>query len=143
MAAICADGRWRGAVPAAKVSTTIMRPPQQGQRCVGVGAVSPASSLLSVRFVAAASAVAASSSWRARAMHVAALAVGEQAVVADAVEARGQHVQQEAADELGTRERHRLAAARGRRRGSPSSGSVTPSSSQAISRLLEMATRWV
>ena len=62
-----ADGRWRGAVPAAKVSTTIMRPPQQGQRCVGVAAVSPASSLVSVHSVAAASAVAASSNWRARA----------------------------------------------------------------------------
>src|SRR5438046_2958178 len=35
-------------------------------------------------------------------------AAGEQAVVADAVEAVGQHVEQEAADELVGRERHAL-----------------------------------
>src|SRR5580693_7474515 len=37
-------------------------------------------------------------------------AAGEQAVMADAVEAVGQHVDEEAADELGGRERHRLEA---------------------------------
>src|SRR5512147_514652 len=61
MAAISVDGRRRGAVPAAKLSTMIIRPPQEGQRCAGVGAVSGASLSLSVRSVAAASAVAASS----------------------------------------------------------------------------------
>src|SRR5512144_214312 len=50
-----------GAVPAAKLSTMIIRPAQEGQRCAGVGAVSGASLSLSVRSVAAASAVAASS----------------------------------------------------------------------------------
>src|SRR5258708_10321637 len=37
-----------------------------------------------------------------------AVAIGEQAVVADAVEALGQHVHEEAADELVSCERHRL-----------------------------------
>ncbi len=41
---------------------------------------------------------------------VAASAVGEQAVVADAVEALGQHVDEEAADELVRCERHGLVA---------------------------------
>jgi len=41
---------------------------------------------------------------------VPALAVGEQAVMTDAVEARRQHVEEEAADELGGGEGHRLVA---------------------------------
>jgi hypothetical protein len=41
-----------------------------------------------------------------------AVVVGEQPVVADAMEAPGQHVHQEPADELVRRERHRLPAAR-------------------------------
>ena len=36
--------------------------------------------------------------------------VGEQAVVTDAMKARGQHMQQEAADELLARQRHALVA---------------------------------
>ena len=39
-----------------------------------------------------------------------ALAAGEQAIVADAVEARGQHVHEKAADELVGGERHHLIA---------------------------------
>src|SRR5262249_24318454 len=41
---------------------------------------------------------------------VGALAAGEQAIVADAVEARGQYVHQETADELVGGERHQLVA---------------------------------
>ena len=41
-----------------------------------------------------------------------AVAVGEQAIVSDAMEALGQHVDQEATDELVGRQRHRLVAAR-------------------------------
>ena len=47
-------------------------------------------------------------------------AIGEQAVVADAVEAAGQHVDEEAADELVAGQRHDLLARRGPWRGSPS-----------------------
>jgi len=39
------------------------------------------------------------------------IAIGEQAIVADAVEPLGQHVHQEAADELVRGERHRFPAA--------------------------------
>jgi hypothetical protein len=53
--------------------------------------------------------------------------IGEQAVVADAVEAGGQHVDEEAPDELG----------RGQGQGLVT---ITP---LAMSRLLLMATRWV
>ena len=37
MARVGATGRYRGWVPRAKVSMMIMRPPQQGQGCAGVG----------------------------------------------------------------------------------------------------------
>src|SRR5882757_5452409 len=56
---------------------------------------------------------------------VGAPAIGEQAIVSDAMEAAGQHVDEKAADELAARQRHDLL------------------SSRAISRLLAMATRWV
>ena len=56
--------------------------------------------------------------------------VGEQPVVADAMEAAGQHVQQEAAHELVGRERHGLVARACPWPDSPSSGSVTPRSSR-------------
>ena len=49
------------------------------------------------------------SSSRARAMF-SALTAGEQAIVADAVEARGEHVDQETADELMCGKRHHLVA---------------------------------
>ena len=69
-------------------------------------------------------------------------AVGEQAVVADAVEAVGQDVDEEAADELVARQRHDLVPL-------ASLGAVVlppegdAASSRAMSRLLAMATRWV
>ena len=73
---------------------------------------------------------------------VGALAAGEQAVVADAVEAVGQHVDQEAADELAGGERHHLVAL------AALGAIVLPFEGdavvvEAISRRLEMATRWV
>ena len=51
-----------------------------------------------------------------------AVTIGEQAIVADAVEPLGQHVQEEAPDELVRGERHRLPAVGRERDGSPSSG---------------------
>ncbi len=69
-------------------------------------------------------------------------AFGEQAVVADAVEAVRQHVDQEAANELVGGERHELVAIAAL--GAivlPSEGDAVRS--KAIRRLLAMATRWV
>ena len=53
---------------------------------------------------------------------VGAMAVGEQAVVTDAMEAGREDVEQEAAHELADVEAHDLAADDGRSRDSPSSG---------------------
>src|SRR3974390_1601223 len=66
---------------------------------------------------------------------------GEQAVMADAVEAVGENVHQEAANELVGCERHHLVAGR-------SFGAIVfvlkaDAASAAISRRLEMATQWV
>jgi hypothetical protein len=69
------------------------------------------------------------------------MTIAEEAVVANAVEARGQDVQEKPADEFGRVERHRLLAL-GAARGSPCSGRTWPSS-MSSSRSLEMATRWV
>ena len=77
----------------------IMRPPQHGQ--LGLLCIGGVSGRLALGFGAA-------SSSRARAMLSAPSAFGEQAVVADAVEAVGQDVDEEAADELVGGERHRL-----------------------------------
>ena len=71
---------------------------------------------------------------------------GEQAVVADAVEAAGQHVQEKATDELGGAERHRLDP--GFAGGLAADAIVLPFegdalSSRAMRREFEMATRWV
>src|SRR5712671_6697345 len=99
-------GRWRGWQPASKVSMTNMRPPQQGQGwasgCATAGSISGASS---------ATGVAIPRSLRARTMVSARFALGEQAVVADAMEALGQHVDEKPADELANVERHRRIAA--------------------------------
>ena len=67
--------------------------------------------------------------------------VGQEAEVTDAAEAVGQDMQQEAADELAGVERHHLGLVV--LRDNPSSGSGRCPSSQPISRLLAMATRWV
>ena len=95
----------------------IMRPPQQGQGCESV-----CGSLSSVPSVGLASL------WWLR--HVEQLArsrdvlsspaVGEETVVADAMEAAGQDVDQEAADELVDGERHYLGPFAPLRRGNPS-----------------------
>ena len=90
-------GRCLGWQPRAKVSMMIMRPPQQGH---GRGSTRGSSS-------AAASGVSGSFRARRHGEQLAgardvggAVAAGEQAVVADAMEALGQHVHQEAPDEL-------------------------------------------
>jgi len=93
-----AVGRCRGVQPRSKTSMMIIRPPQHGQ--VGLlGSTSAA--------VDRPSDFATSSSWRAYEV-VGASVFGEQAVVTDAVEAFGQHVDEEAADELEAGERHLL-----------------------------------
>ena len=73
---------------------------------------------------------------------VGAVGVGEEPVVADAVEASGQHVQQKAPDELVRVKPHRLPAAR------PVDAIVFPAERDAgvvgsMRRRFEMATRWV
>jgi hypothetical protein len=76
-----------------------MRPPQHGQAGSLQLAALSAGSLRGF---------GAASSSRARAMFVGAARFGEQAVVTDAVEALGQHVDAEAADELVGCERRSL-----------------------------------
>src|SRR5215472_13915996 len=71
-----------------------------------------------------------------------AIAVGEQSIVADAVQALGQHVHQKAPNELVSCQRHGLIA-QAPRSANPSNMKVTPVWSAEISRRLEMATRWV
>lgn len=68
-------------------------------------------------------------------------AAGEQAVVADEVEALRQDMDEESADELAGGECHDLLAVA--TIGAIVLRKVTPVRSQAISRLLAMATRWV
>jgi hypothetical protein len=81
------DGDCAGRTPS-NVSTMIMRPPQQGQR--RAGETSSASPSTSSGGRSGASALDVAGSDRA----------GEEAVVADAVKAAGQHMQQEATHEL-------------------------------------------
>ena len=96
-----------GSQPRAKTSMTIMRAPQRGH---GQGSTRgyPA---------AASGALAArrrrgdTEQFAGRGDVLGAVAVGEEPVVADAVEALGQHVHQEPADELVRVKRHRLPAA--------------------------------
>jgi len=90
------DGDCAGRTPS-NVSTMIMRPPQQGQR--RAGETSSASPSTSSGGRSGASALDVAGSDRA----------GEEAVVADAVKAAGQHVQEKAADELAGLEGHSLA----------------------------------
>ena len=96
-------GRCLGWQPAAKVSMMIMRPPQQRH---GRG---------NTRGLSAAAVVSACfeqdgtfSSSRARANVGGAIAVGEQSVVADAVQALGQYVHEETSNELVGWQRHGL-----------------------------------
>jgi hypothetical protein len=102
-----AAGRWRGEEPRSNLSMMTMRPPQHGHGCAG-----GLGSLASAQLVSAVSDCAAgtASSSRARATLSAARAAGEQAIVADAVEAVRQDVDQEAADELASGQRHDLLA---------------------------------
>ena len=76
-------GRYRGSQPRAKTSMMIMRAPQRGQvqGCTRGSSGAAACSFLGSTFGGT-------------------IAVGEEAIVADPVEALGQHVHQEAADEL-------------------------------------------
>jgi hypothetical protein len=82
---------------------TIMRPPQQGQGCDGSGG--PPSS------VPSASPVSRGVEELTRSGDVLGSArVGEEPIVTDAMETGGQHMEQEAADELVDGERHDLEA---------------------------------
>ena len=105
--AVDAAGRVRGEQPRSNVSMTIMRPRQHGHGCAsGLGSAS------SARAVIAGLGLCRRHVEQSRASGdvVGACAAGEQAVVADAVEAVRQDVDQEAADELGGGERHDLLA---------------------------------
>jgi hypothetical protein len=101
-------GRYRGVEPRSKVSMMIMRPRQPGTRVQE--RLRPA--------VAAAVGLGRRTRWRRHIEQVpgsgdvaGAAAIGEEAVVADAVEAVGQNVDQEAADELVGGEGHHLGLA--------------------------------
>ena len=100
-------GRCLGSQPRSKVSMTSMRPPQHGQ---GRGSVRGSSVRPQAPRLGFGRRRRAPSNSRALRDGCGAIAVGEQAVVADAVEALRQHVHQEAPDELVRRERHGLPA---------------------------------
>ena len=89
------DGERQGRGPS-KVSTTIIRPPQHGQRRAG----ETSSARLSASREGWGAFSAAASNCRARSMLSGSNRAGEEAVVSDAVEAARQHVQEKAADEL-------------------------------------------
>ena len=96
---------WRcGIAPRSKVSMMIMRPPQHGHGGL------PLSTMVVGRFILA---IADGEQFARACDVVGATPRCEQAVMADAVEAVGQHVDQEAADELVAGERHHLVRARG------------------------------
>ena len=97
------DGRVRGVEPLSKVSMMTMRPPQHGHVGRDVGGSSARVSAWS----GLSGCARTPSRSRARA-RFSARAIGEQAVVTDAVEAAGQHVDEEAADELVGRQCHDL-----------------------------------
>ena len=81
----------------------IMRPPQQGQGCVSVGGSSIVPGVGGITLgLRCGEQLACSRDV------VGAGSVGEQAVVTDAVESAGQHMDEEPADELVGRERHDL-----------------------------------
>ena len=98
------DGDRAGRGPS-NVSTMIIRPPQHGQRRAGE---TSSASTVGLGAKAGAHSLPRRAAWRARSMLSRANRAGEQAVVADAVEAARQHVQEKAADELGGVERHGL-----------------------------------
>src|SRR6516162_3835871 len=106
-AAVAGPGRYFGWQPAAKVSMMIIRPPQQRQ---GRGSTwgSSAAAVVSACFEQDGT----FSSSRARANVGGAIAVGEQSVVADAVQALGQYVHEETSNELVGWQRHGLVPAR-------------------------------
>ena len=132
-------GRCFGSQPRAKTSMTIMRPPQHGQ---GQGSTRGSSGSAACCLLGLDDARAAREQLAGAGDVGGTVAVGEQAIVADAVEALGQHVHQEAADEL-VRASVIVFQRSGPRCGSPSTGTRCRSSSAATSRRLEMATRWV
>ncbi len=85
----------------------IMRPPQQGQGCFGVcGSLA----LVLAALMASIGSIGSCEQLACSRDVLGTLAAGEQAVVADAMEARWQHMDQEAADELAGCERHHLVA---------------------------------
>ena len=98
-------GRYVGSQPRAKTSMMIMRAPQRGQ---GHGSTRGSSGGGDVVVVEPDDDAARSEQFACAGDVGGTVAVGEQAVVADAVEALGQHVDQEAADELVSGERHGL-----------------------------------
>ena len=101
-------GRCFGSQPRAKVSMMIMRPPQQGHGRGSMRGWSASGCGLGYLGLLWAGGTA---SKLAGARDVGgAVAIGEQPVVADAMEALRQDVHQEAADELVRGERHRLVA---------------------------------
>jgi hypothetical protein len=99
-------GRCFGSQPRSKVSMASMRPPQQGHGSTRGSLAAPVSTV--------ADTVAGGSTWSSsRAGQVGGpVTVGEQAIVTDAVEALGQDVHQEAADEHVGGQRHGLGSAR-------------------------------
>src|SRR5271166_4103930 len=101
-------GRHLGSQPAANTSITIMRPPQRGH---GQGSTRGASGAISGCWCGSAAGGATSRNARGGDV-LGAVGVGEEPVVADAVEALGQHVQEKAPDELVRVKPHRLPAAR-------------------------------
>jgi hypothetical protein len=109
MATVGAVGRYRGARSRSNVSMMIMRAPQQGKPVPASlrlrGLVSQASARPAAR------GLARRCRWRG---------VVEQAVVADAVEAAGQYVDQKTPDKLGGGERHHLVSFAAFDPGSPS-----------------------
>ena len=109
-------GRCFGSLPFAKTSMMIIRPPQQGHGCSKAARLV----LTGLGFLVG---LPAAPQPRAGLSHLGdvggAVAVGEEAVMADAVEAFGRHMHQEAADELMRGQRHGLVAARPLDRGNP------------------------
>ena len=99
---------------------TIMRPPQQGH---GGGSWSEEVEVAPSLLVRSAGGGGTLSTCRQSVELLGAVAVGEQAIVADAMETVGEDVEQEAAHELAGVEAHDLAAGDGHSRDSPSSGS--------------------
>src|SRR5437667_3465636 len=96
-------GRCRGVEPRSKVSMMIMRPPQHGHGCASVAGSSGSVPSASLRGRREEQLACPRDVLGAR-------GAGEETVVADAVEASWQDVDEEAADELARGERHDLVA---------------------------------